>query len=146
MAGDTARLPRGTVVFQAYYCLTPLFMILDYCFGYDVRVPLVAHVPYLKGAYYGGLIACGIAAAGVPRIAAPIALIESSWNFAMIVAGFYGAYWGFAVSMGTARPLPNPITIQAVINTVLTGSFLIASIRSNPWGRRISPGRRSRAE
>jgi hypothetical protein len=138
-----AREHSGALFFlRAYYLCTPLFYLLDRATGFDIRVSMLDYTPGLKNAYYAAALACGIASALLPRLTSPIALVESSVNFIVLVTGFFGAYFSFAVSQADRVPLANPFTMHSVINTVISGSVLIIAIRTNPFARSLDRRKR----
>ena len=75
-----------------YFYITPLFILLDYFGGVNVRVSALDSWPLYKNLYYGFCILCGICMYIVPRYSVVVALFESTINFMMIVLGIFVPY------------------------------------------------------
>ena len=70
---------------RLYFYITPLFILLDYVLGVNVRVSALDSWPVYKNLYYGFCILCGVCMYFVPRYSAIVTLFESIINFGMIV-------------------------------------------------------------
>ena len=68
-----------------YYYATPLFILLDYFAGINVRVSALDAMPFYKYAYYGFCILCGVFIFILPRYSPFVALLESGINFLMMI-------------------------------------------------------------
>ncbi len=91
-----------------YFYITPLFILLDYIFGINVRVSALETMPLYKNLYYGFCILCGICMYIIPRYSAVVALFESSINIIMLVLSIY---------------LPFIRTLTALMDDVLDADF-----------------------
>ena len=72
-----------------YFYITPLFILLDYILGLNVRVSALDSMPGYKNLYYGFCILCGVLMYIIPRFSALIAFIESLINLAMLILIIY---------------------------------------------------------
>jgi hypothetical protein len=68
-----------------YYYATPLFILLDYLLGINVRVSALDAMPLYKYAYYGFCILCGLCMYISPRYSPIIALLESAINYVLMI-------------------------------------------------------------
>jgi len=97
-------------VARLYFYITPLFILLDYIFGINVRVSALEAMPIYKNLYYGFCILCGICMYIIPRYSAVVALFESTINFMMLVLSIY---------------LPYIRTVTALMDDVLSTDFKV---------------------
>ena len=68
-----------------YYYATPIFILLDYLFGINVRVSALDAMPFYKNLYYGFCILCGLGMYISPRYSPVVALIESAINYVLMI-------------------------------------------------------------
>ena len=68
-----------------YYYATPLFILLDYFLGINVRVSALDAMPLYKYAYYGFCILCGLCMYISPRYSPVVALLESAINYVLMI-------------------------------------------------------------
>ena len=68
-----------------YYYATPLFILLDYLAGINVRVSALDAMPLHKNAYYGFCILCGLCMYIFPRYSPVVALLESAINYVLMI-------------------------------------------------------------
>jgi hypothetical protein len=68
-----------------YYYATPLFILLDYLAGINVRVSALDTMPLHKNAYYGFCILCGICMYIFPRFSPVVTLLESAINYMLMI-------------------------------------------------------------
>ena len=64
---ETMRIYDKLSITSLYYFGTPLFMMLDYFGGINVRVAVLDSFPLYKKAYYGFCIVCGVGMFALPR-------------------------------------------------------------------------------
>jgi hypothetical protein len=71
--------PRmGHAIPRYYYLMTPVFILLDYAVGVNIRVAALDAMPLYKNLYYGFCIVCGIVVFVWPLTSAVVALLESA--------------------------------------------------------------------
>ena len=134
-----------------YYFITPLFVLLDYLGGINVRVAVLDSMPLYKNLYYGSCVICAVAIYTVPRCTPFVALIESTTNFTMTILALLLPYIQclthaedvLDMDWDVAGGLPD----QRIGNLVLAGFIAIlgfdASLRALGIGTGL-PGARSR--
>ena len=112
-----------------YYYFTPLFIVLDYLGGINVRVAVLDSMPLYKNLYYGFCILCGISMYAVPRCTPIVALFESSINILLIVLAVFLPY--IQVVMQSDNILESnweaasAFAIPRIVNLVLAGIVAI---------------------
>lgn len=124
-----ARLVRG------YYLATPLFLIADLAFGWNVRVAGLEGAPLLRGVYYLFCFGLGGLAWMRPERVDLVGLIESGANLALLIVGTYVAYWGMVDLVLADQPIVNPFTTERLANLILSGTVLSISFYGNPLVR-----------
>ncbi len=77
----------GNFVPKLYYAITPVFILLDYFWGINIRVAVLDNYPLYKGLYYGFCILCGVIIFIVPRSSSIVTLIESIIVIMLTVLG-----------------------------------------------------------
>ncbi|MCK5258737.1 MAG: hypothetical protein KAJ69_04390 [Thermoplasmatales archaeon] len=119
-----------------YFYLTPLFILLDYFGGVNVRVSALDSVPLYKNLYYGFCILCGICMYIIPRYSAVVALFESSINFMMIVLGIFLQYVQYILYVDDIlnadfKAMEASINAQSIVNLFIVGSCVILTFRKS---------------
>jgi len=119
-----------------YFYITPLFILLDYFWGVNVRVSALDSVPLYKNLYYGFCILCGICMYIIPRYSAVVALFESSINFMMIVLGIFLPYvqnilYVDDILSADFKAMEESINIQPIVNLLIVGSCVILTFRKS---------------
>ncbi len=122
-----------------YFYITPLFILLDYFGGVNVRVSALEAMPLYKNLYYGFCILCGICMYIVPRYSAVVTLFESIINFGMIVFSIFVPYIQNIQNMIYADDILNAdfkameasINAQSIVNLLIVGSFVILTFRKS---------------
>lgn len=119
-------IKRGShLVPKLYYAVTPVFILLDYIWGINIRVAVLDNYPLYKGLYYGFCIFCGVLIFLVPRSSSIVTLIESITVIMMTVLGVVLPYiqaYRQALDITNADfENINIIHPQYIINLVLAG-------------------------
>ncbi len=119
-----------------YFYITPLFILLDYFGGVNVRVSALDSVPLYKNLYYGLCILCGICMYIIPRYSAIVALFESSINFMMIVLGIFLPYVQYILYVDDIlnadfKAMEASINAQSIVNLFIVGSCVILTFRKS---------------
>ncbi len=117
-----------------YFYITPLFILLDYFGGVNVRVSALDSVPLYKNLYYGFCILCGICMYIIPRYSAVVALFESSINFMMIVLGIFLPYVQYILYVDDIlnadfKAMEASINAQSIVNLLIVGSCVILTFQ-----------------
>ncbi len=138
--GGSARR-RGRAL-QAYYLATPLFAVLDFAAGINVRVAFLDGGWPLRLAYYAFAFVAGVAAARWPARAALVGLVESGANIALLVLGVGVRYLAAIDAAAADAGLPAPPFDQLeVVNLLLSAVVLAVSY----IGAQARPGEGSAA-
>lgn len=122
-----------------YFYITPLFILLDYFLGLNVRVSALDSAPGYKNLYYGFCILCGVCMFIIPRYSAVVALFESSINFMMIVLGIFLPYVHNVLNVlyvddilnADFKAMEEAIKVEPIANLVIVGSCVILTFRKS---------------
>ena len=116
-----------------YYYVTPLFILLDYLFGLNVRAAILDTMPLYKNLYYGFCIMCGVGAFLFPRMTPVVTLFESTACIFAIVLTVYSPYIRFILQtddiLNTDTPLTAGISAPCTVNLVLVGIMAVIGFR-----------------
>ena len=121
---------------RLYFYITPLFILLDYLLGVNVRVSALDSWPVYKNLYYGFCILCGVCMYFVPRYSAVVALFESIINFGMIVFSIFMPYiqnmiYAEDILNADFKAMEESINAQSIVNLVIVGSCVILTFRKS---------------
>lgn len=117
-----------------YYYITPLFILLDYIWGVNVRVTILDSTPLYKNLYYGFCILCGVGLYIVPRYSAVVALFESTINVTMTVLGLFLPHVQYLYTddvLSADWEVAGALSIERIVNLVLAGSVAIFVFRQS---------------
>jgi hypothetical protein len=119
-----------------YFYITPLFILLDYFLGLNVRVAALDSAPAYKNLYYGFCILCGIGTFIIPGYSALVALFESSINFMMIVLGIFLPYVRNVLHVDDIlnadfKAMEEAIKVEPIVNLFIVGSCVILTFRTS---------------
>ena len=119
-----------------YFYITPLYILLDYILGLNIRVSALDSAPAYKNLYYGFCILCGIGAFIAPGYSALVALSESTINFMMIVVGIFLPYvqnvlYADDILNADFKAVEAAITVESIANLVIVGSCVILTFRTS---------------
>jgi len=119
-----------------YFYITPLFILLDYIWGVNVRVSALDSIPVYKNLYYGFCILCGVCMYFVPRYSAIVTLFESIINFAMIVFSIFMPYiqnmiYAEDILNADFKAMEESINAQSIVNLVIVGSFVVLTFQKS---------------
>ena len=128
--------PRNSAV-RLYFYITPLFILLDFIFGINVRVSALETMPTYKNLYYGFCILCGICMYIIPRYSAIVALLESSINIMMLVLGVFLPYIRTLTALmddvlgADFKAMEESLKVQPMVNLFILASCLIFNFRAS---------------
>ena len=119
-----------------YFYITPLFILLDYIWGVNVRVSALDSMPVYKNLYYGFCILCGVCMYFVPRYSAVVTLFESIINFGMIVFSIFMPYirnmiYAEDILNADFKAMEEAINAQSIANLVIVGSFVVLTFHKS---------------
>ena len=130
VAGRAANTPRSrfATIAGIYYLLaTPVFAVLDYVVGANIRVTFLDGHPGLRALYYAIVFACGAVVLARPRLAAIVGVTESAANIAFLIIGVFVAYLGMLDDAGGPGDIANPFTQRAILNLLISATWGYAS-------------------
>ena len=130
------------IVPKLYYIITPLFILLDYFWGINIRVAILDSEPLYKGLYYGFCILCGVVIFVIPQSSRVVTLLESSIIFVMTVVGLFIPY---ARVISQMDDILNSDILTAgiiepphIVNLALAGAVSLFTLKMNLKGFGIS--------
>jgi hypothetical protein len=138
---------------QGYYLASPLFFLAGLWWGMEVRVTFIPD-PGWRFLYYLVLTSLGLLSYFLPRVAAWVALGESSLNLFLIMLWILLPIYALPGDALGAGPVSLPYTAgQVLVNGLLAGTFFLFGfyraqaviLRRFPWlspPTRRGPGRR----
>jgi hypothetical protein len=113
-----------------YYLATPLFALLDFGFGVNMRAVFVES-DLLRALYYLVPLACGLVGWKRPELATRLGMAESGFSLACIIIGVWLAVFGVSEAMDEGRALSPIFTTAGMINVALSGGVLALSFYGN---------------
>lgn len=126
------------VIPRLYYVITPVFILLDYFWGINIRVAILDSEPLYKGFYYGFCVLCGVFVFVVPQCARIVTLLESSIIFVITVVGLFIPY---ARAIAQMDDILNSDVMTAgiiepphVVNLVLAAGVSLFTLKMNLKG------------
>ncbi len=121
------------VVPRFYYYVTPLFILLDYFFGINIRAAILDDMPLYKNIYYGFCIMCGVGVFVFPRLTPVVTLFDSTASILAIVLTVYMPYIRFINQTDDILNADLPTTVgintPCIINLVIVGTMAIIGFR-----------------
>jgi hypothetical protein len=126
---------HGQRILRVYYAATPIFVLLDLLWHWNIRTVGLESVPVLKYGYYVACTGCAVLGFLKPGLSAAIGLVESSTNLVALVLGVAVPIYVTMPQAIDGADIANPLTPFAVTNFVLTGSMLLVAFYSNPLVR-----------
>jgi hypothetical protein len=121
---------------RLYFYITPLFMALDYFWGYNFRTSALDAEPTYKNMYYGFCILCGLLMFIFPRYSAITGLIESSINAMLLILNIFLPYIRTLTELtdnvleADFNALQESLTIDPIINLFITLCCITLVIRA----------------
>ena len=111
---------------EGYYWLTPLFALVDWTFGANVRAAGLADHPELRVAYYALCTGCAVGIHARPALSGPVGFAESSANLLLLFLSLLLPYYGMLDdALRGSFPAESPITTGMVWNFLIAGSVWV---------------------
>jgi len=119
---------------EGYYGLTPLFALLDWAAGENLRVVGLAGFPGLRVAWYAGCLGCLALAHWRPAWSAAVGVAESTANLMLLALSVFLPYWALVDSVSEAGAGANPFAPGFATNLLLaTGVWCVSY-----WSLRVT--------
>jgi hypothetical protein len=116
--------PRHAIP-KFYYYITPLFILLDYFGGINVRVAVLDSMPMYKNLYYGFCIFCAVCVYFRPQFTAVVTLFESTIIVLITVLSVFMPYIQFIMQsddvLNEDWDIMNAFSIPRIVNLILAG-------------------------
>ena len=120
-----------------YFYITPIFIVLDYCLGLNVRVAVLDSMPMYKNLYYGFCVLCGVSMFIIPRYSAVVALFESIVNLMMLVFGIFSQYIRTITTFidnvlgADFKAIEDSLRTESMVNLAIVAFCLILTFRAS---------------
>ena len=126
---------RRNFIPKLYYAVTPIFILLDYFCGINVRVAVLDNAHFYKGLYYGFCILCGVIVFLLPKSSFFVALIESIILIMLSILGLLLPYAqifseNFDVMSSDFEKI-SLVQPNYIINLVLAGGIAIITFHKS---------------
>jgi hypothetical protein len=118
-----------------YFYITPLFIVLDYFWGFNIRISALDSEPTYKYLYYGFCILCGVLMYIFPNYSYITALFESSINIMMLILILILPYARIITTItedplgADFKALQESFSVDSIINIFILVFFLQLSFR-----------------
>ncbi len=118
-----------------YYFATPLFFVLDFVFGWNIRVWFLDSTPLWRMVYYAFTFGCWFLMFRFPRAVNVVGLCESSVNIFLLTASFlaliFKMYSPTEVSAIVQQGGQFPLNEKIVLNYAFAVTIWLASYYQN---------------
>jgi hypothetical protein len=109
--------------FLGYYLATPVFMLIDYVCGANVRAAGFEAYPILKYSYYAACFLGFFVIRAKPDIASFYVLGESTVSIVSLIVGFLTPMYALLDQIEVSGAgLSNPMTAERITNFIISGS------------------------
>ena len=115
---------------RQHYLGTPLFALLDFGFGFNVRAVFVES-SVLRAGYYLIPMVCGLIGWKRPGLGPRLGMIESGFSLACIIIGVWLAVFGVGDAIVEGRAVSPLLSPRGLANVVLSGGVLALSFYGN---------------
>ncbi len=122
---------------ELFYLATPLFALVDWTAGANVRAVGLAEHPGWRAAWYVGCLGVGVLMHLRPRWSLPLGLLESSTNLLLLCLSFFLPYFALADRILREEAVENPFTPAFVANLILASAVAVTSFQLYAGDRRL---------
>jgi len=125
--------PKPYAISRWYYVITPVFIVLDYAVGVNVRIVALDATPGRKALYYGFCVLCGITVLLRPRVSMVVATIESTIILYLTLTSLLMPYLVVTRSADLTGDWPRveAFDLRTAINLVIVGIVAVLAFRAN---------------
>ena len=139
------RIEARQAIPKLYYYITPLFILLDYFGGINIRAAVLDSVPLYKNLYYGFCIFCAVCIYFRPQFSAVVALFESTIIVLITVLSVFLPYIQFLMHaddvLNENWDIMNAFSVPRIVNIVLAGTMAVFAFHCSIRAIGISEGR-----
>lgn len=122
------KMTADTIIRYLYF-LTPVYMILDYFFNFNIRISFLSNFPAYKLAYYLLCLFFSLIIYKFPLSKYYIAFTENMFNLAINIVGFLYPYLVYTdVLVEQSNDNVKFYDLQSIINFIVSGTVFIISI------------------
>lgn len=118
----------------AYYLGTPVFAVLDFALGLNVRAVFLPNAA-ARTAYYLASVGCGLLAWRRPGLGPIVGMAESGINVLLLALGILVPVWDTMQALGSEGAAPvtvSPVlTPEGMVNAALSGLVFVVSFYGN---------------
>lgn len=117
-----------------YYYATPLFILLDYLAGINIRVSALDAMPLYKNAYYGFCILCALCIYIFPRYSPIVALLESAFNYVLMILLLLMPYVRCIMQediIGEGWQNVEALSAEHILNLIFAGLVAVIAFRAS---------------
>jgi hypothetical protein len=117
-----------------YYYATPLFILLDYLLGINIRVSALDAMPLYKNVYYGFCIICALCIYILPKYSPIVALFESAISILIMILLLFLPYVRCLMQediIGEGWQNVEALNPESMINLLLAGVVAVFAFRAS---------------
>ena len=122
--------PIKSSIISHYYLCTPLFFIMDFYLGMNIRAVGLMDHPGWRTAYYGFCFLCWLLIWKKPSFTSWVGIGESVLNLLLLIIGLLMPYFSFIADIDAVENASQVITVQGVINFFIAGMICLHSYYS----------------
>ena len=112
-----------------FYLATPVFVLLDLIFGWDMRVSFLDEHASWKYLYYLFCLAIGLLMWKQPALEAILGMVEGGVNMLLLTLSVMLPYYASIDLIANGEEIKNPLDNFGVLNYLLSGGFLLISMQ-----------------
>ena len=122
---------------QSYYLATPLFFIIDWVLGVNIRLVIPGGEDILYYLYYALCFIAGFLALKSDLLAALIALLECSVNILLLLLGILWPLLTIGDRIEAGAEVVYTFGMAELIHFAIAGSMLVLAFYQNPLMKRV---------
>jgi len=121
-----------------FYLATPVFVLLDLIFDWDIRVSFLDEHAGWKYLYYTFCLAIGLVMWKLPALEAILGMVEGGVNMLLLTLSVMLPYYASIDLIANGEEIKNPLDNFGIFNYLLSGCFLLISMQM----RNLEAGKR----
>ena len=112
-----------------FYLATPVFVLLDLLFEWDMRVSFMDEHTGWKYLYYLFCLGIGLVMWKLPALEAILGILEGGVNMLLLTLSVMLPYYAAIDTISSGQEVQNPLDNFSIVNYLLSGFFLLISMR-----------------